>query len=114
MSSAIYKRFGITVVGEENAIAYQHTFALAYRYYWASLALVMVTLLTFLYIVRRGKLDWIEWVRMGWRLCTAIICILIMCLAWLESYMMHYIATYVILHIFQSELTANFFTEVHG
>lgn len=96
-AKAIYKRYGIAVEGADDAVAIQHTFKIAYRYYWSSLALVMATLLVFLYIVRRGKLDRIEWIRIGWRFCTAIICLLVMCLAWFEEYMLHYVSTYVVL-----------------
>lgn len=89
MRDVTFAKFGIEPAKDD---AFLHTFRTAFRYYWVSLALALFMLLVFLYIVRRQKHDVFEWARMTWRLITAMLCLGIMCVSFLEEPFVAFVA----------------------
>lgn len=67
-------KFGIQPA--TTADGYAHTFKTTYVYYWASVAVTLLTLLGFLVVVRsRVRRDKYEWVRIIWRIIMAIVAV---------------------------------------
>jgi hypothetical protein len=83
----IYKRFNIDAPKESKygELGFYHTFETTFIYLWASVALSMIMLLIFLWIVRTKKRDVFEFVRLGWRAIIAVVAIGIACLSLHEN-----------------------------
>lgn len=90
MRDSTFKKFKVEPAEDE---LFLHTFRTAFRYYWISQAIALFMLLVFLFIVRRKKHDVFEWVRMTWRLLTALLCLAVMCLSFTEDDFVNFIAS---------------------
>jgi hypothetical protein len=83
----IYKRFNIDAPKESKygERGFYHTFETTFIYLWGSVALSMIMLLIFLWIVRTKKRDFFEFIRLGWRALIAVVAIGIALLALNEN-----------------------------
>jgi hypothetical protein len=79
------------VMPNEEKMAFLHTLQVTYTYYWCSLALTLITLLVFLWVVRRHHRDRFEWIRMSWRVLMAILSLAIMLLRFTEEALFKYL-----------------------
>ncbi|KAG9228369.1 hypothetical protein BJ875DRAFT_389552 [Amylocarpus encephaloides] len=87
MFKGIYARFDIAPPEGKKygELDYAHTFRTTFIYLWSSVALSMLMLLIFLWIVRTKKRDLLEYFRLGFRLVLAIISFGIGCLIFSPS-----------------------------
>ncbi|KAL2071971.1 hypothetical protein VTL71DRAFT_11314 [Oculimacula yallundae] len=82
LSIGIFRRFDIQDAASNDS--YYHTFNTTYSYLWCSVGLTMFMLLAFLWIVRRGKHDRFEWVRMISRFIIALLAVALACMSLVE------------------------------
>jgi hypothetical protein len=87
MVGGIYKRFNIDKPKESRYKdkAFYHTFETTFAYLWGSVALSMIMLLIFLWIVRTKKRDFFEFIRLGWRAIIAVVAVGIACVVLNEN-----------------------------
>ncbi|CAG8977517.1 hypothetical protein HYALB_00008696 [Hymenoscyphus albidus] len=78
----IYKRFNIDPPeGKKYAEGdYGHTMQTTYAYLWGSVTVSLLMLLVFLFIIRTKKRDFLEYVRLGFRLAVVFLSVGIGCL----------------------------------
>jgi hypothetical protein len=86
---AILARYG--VMPSEGEDHFFHTLQVTYTYYWCSLALTLITLLVFVWVVRRHHRDRFEWIRMSWRILMAILSLAIMFLRFSKVTLIRYL-----------------------
>jgi len=85
----IMAKYGVMPNEEKNH--FFHTLQITYTYYWCSLALTLITLLVFVWVVRRHHRDRFEWIRMSWRILMAILSLVIMFLRFAEVALIKYL-----------------------
>jgi hypothetical protein len=115
MVSGIYKRFNIDAPKESKfgEIGFYHTFKTTFTYLWGSVALSMIMLLIFLWIVRTRKRDTLEFVRLAWRGMISVVAIGIACLVLNENAFITMIASpYVVTAICALMVSAVLFDRV--